>query len=261
MQTRAVIDHIVHWLIDYLDQSGMRGFVVGVSGGIDSAVTATLCAMSARSVLALNLPLQQAVDQSSRASGHIGWLKERYPTVKGVTLDLTPLFECLQGVLPGDIQDGLTMANARSRLRMLTLYAFSTHHRMLVVGTGNRVEDFGVGFFTKYGDGGVDLSPIAELNKSEVYMLAEAMGILPEIIQAPPTDGLWPDNRPDESQIGASYDELEWAMDFEGRRGDEQALDLRQRDVLAIYRRFNRINRHKMVPIPVCAIPPRFKRQ
>ena len=261
MQTRAVIDHIVQWLIDYLDQSGMRGFVVGVSGGIDSAVTATLCAMSARSVLALNLPLQQAVDQSSRASAHIGWLEERYPAVKGVTLDLTPLFESLQGVLPGDIQDGLTMANARSRLRMLTLYAFSTHHRMLVVGTGNRVEDFGVGFFTKYGDGGVDLSPIAELKKSEVYTLAEAMGILPEIIQAPPTDGLWPDNRSDERQIGASYDELEWAMDFEGRRGDEQALDPRQRDVLAIYRRFNRINRHKMVPIPVCAIPPRFKLQ
>ena len=147
------------------------------------------------------------------------------------------------------------MANTRSRLRMLTLYAFSTHHRLLVAGTGNKVEDFGVGFFTKYGDGGVDLSPIADLMKSEVYALGREMGIIDEIIQAPPTDGLWSDNRSDESQIGATYDELEWAMLFNARQADEQALDPRQRQVLAIYRRFNRINQHKMSPIPVCTIP------
>jgi NAD+ synthase len=151
------------------------------------------------------------------------------------------------------------MANSRSRLRMLSLYAFATHHRMLVVGTGNKVEDFGVGFYTKYGDGGVDLSPIADLMKSEVYALAKAMGILDEIIQAPPTDGLWSDNRSDESQIGATYDELEWAMAFEAAQGDEQALDHRQQKVLAIFRKFNRINRHKMRPIPICTIPARIR--
>jgi NAD+ synthase len=138
---------------------------------------------------------------------------------------------------------------------MVTLYAFSTHHRMLVAGTGNKVEDFGVGFYTKYGDGGVDLAPIADLLKSQVYALAKAMGINDEIQQAAPTDGLWTDNRSDESQIGASYDELEWAMVFQAGRGDEQALDARQREVLAIFRKFNRINRHKMEPIPVCTIP------
>lgn len=259
MQTQAVIDHIVDWLTDYLDQARLHGFVVGVSGGIDSAVTATLCAMTGRVVLALNLPLFQAPDQTCRSAAHIRWLRERHSRVEAVTVELTPVFESLQRVLPRAVQDDLTLANTRSRLRMLTLYAFSTHYQMLVVGTGNRVEDFGVGFFTKYGDGGVDLLPIADLMKSEVYALARAMGILPEIIQAPPTDGLWPDNRSDESQIGAGYDELEWAMAFDAAKGDERDLDSRQREVLAIFRRFNRINHHKMVPIPVCTIPSRIK--
>ena len=260
MQPLAVIDYIVKWLTRYLDQSGMKGFVVGVSGGIDSAVTSTLCAMTGYPGNALNMPICQAADQMSRAAKHIQWLAARYPTVEGVTVDLTPVFESLQQALPVAIQDDLSMANSRSRLRMLTLYGFATHHRLLVAGTGNKVEDFGVGFYTKYGDGGVDLSPIADLMKSEVYALAEAMDILEEIIQAPPTDGLWSDNRSDESQIGASYDELEWAMAYEAGNGDEASLDPRQRDVLAIFRKFNRINRHKMVPIPVCSIPIRIKR-
>ncbi|MBC2742132.1 MAG: NAD(+) synthase [Desulfosarcina sp.] len=255
MQTQLVIDHIVKWLTQYLDQSGMKGFVVGVSGGIDSAVTSTLCAMTGYTVKALNMPIYQAPDQVSRSANHIQWLQGRYASVDGVTVDLTPVFESLQSALPDAIQDGLTLANSRSRLRMLTLYAFSTHHRMLVAGTGNKVEDFGVGFYTKYGDGGVDLSPIADLKKSEVYVLAKAMGISDEIIQAPPTDGLWNDNRSDESQIGATYDELEWAMAFNAGKGDEQALEPRQREVLSIFRKFNRINRHKMSPIPVCIIP------
>ena len=261
MQTSAVIDHIVKWLTQYLDQSGMKGFVVGVSGGIDSAVTSTLCAKTGRPVKVLNMPICQAADQVSRAANHIRWLAAHYPTVEGVTVDLTPAFESLKSTLPEAIQDDLSMANTRSRLRMLTLYGFSTHHRLLVAGTGNKVEDFGVGFYTKYGDGGVDLSPIADLMKSEVYLLAEAMGIIDDIIQAPPTDGLWSDNRSDESQIGATYDELEWAMAFEAGKCDEASVDARQREVLAIFRKFNRINRHKMVPIPVCTIPIHIKEE
>jgi NAD+ synthase len=259
MQTQPVIDHIVQWLIQYLNQSELSGFVVGVSGGIDSAVASALAARTGLPVKALNMPILQASDQVSRSAKHLDWLEAHYSNVEGVTVDLSPVFESLQQTLPRGIQDNLTMANTRSRLRMVTLYSFSTHHRMLVVGTGNKVEDFGVGFYTKYGDGGVDLAPIADLMKSEVYALAKTMGIIDEIIQAPPTDGLWSDNRSDESQIGASYDELEWAMAFEAAGDDERRLDARQCEVLAIYRRFNRINRHKMLPIPVCDIPAGLK--
>jgi NAD+ synthase len=259
MQTQAVIDHIVHWLTDYLDQSGLKGFVVGVSGGIDSAVTSTLCALTGAPVKVLNMPIHQEPDQVHRSASHIAWLTEQYDNVEGITVDLTSVFGALQSVLPDDIQDDLSMANSRSRLRMVTLYAVSTHHRMLVAGTGNKVEDFGVGFYTKYGDGGVDLSPIADLMKSQVYALAKTFGIIDSIVKAPPTDGLWTDNRSDESQIGASYDELEWAMAFAAAAGDETAIDARQRDVLSIFRKFNRINRHKMLPVPVCRIPAHIK--
>jgi NAD+ synthase len=148
------------------------------------------------------------------------------------------------------------MANVRSRMRMLTLYAFAGHYRYLVAGTGNKVEDFGVGFFTKYGDGGVDLSPIADLNKTEVYALAKELGIIQSIQQAKPTDGLWDDDRSDEDQLGASYPELEWAMQFSG---NESALNEREREVLVIYRKLNKANKHKMIPIPVCHIPPELK--
>ena len=259
MDPQAVVDHIVHWLTDYLESSGMQGFAVGVSGGIDSALTSTLCALTGKPVHALNMPILQAPDQVSRSSRHIDWLMHHYPHVQGLTVDLTPALTALQGAFPREIQDDLSMANTRSRLRMLTLYAVSTHHRMLVAGTGNKVEDFGVGFYTKYGDGGVDLSPIADLLKSEVYTLARHMEIIDAIIQAPPTDGLWNDNRSDESQIGASYDELEWAMEFESGKGSEDRLEERQQAVLAIYRKFNRVNRHKMLPIPICTIPDQLK--
>ena len=259
MNTQPVTDHIVKWLCDYLEQSGMNGFVVGVSGGIDSALTSTLCAKTGKPVKALNMPIHQAADQVSRSANHIAWLVERFDNVDGVTVDLTPLFESAKATFPEDIQDDLTMANTRSRLRMVTLYGVSTHHRMLVAGTGNKVEDFGVGFYTKYGDGGVDVSPIADLLKSEVYALAKSLGVIDEIIQAPPTDGLWNDNRSDESQIGATYNELEWAMSVDAADVDEASFDPRQREVLSIYRKFNRINRHKMMPIPVCRIPARLK--
>lgn len=257
MQTTEVSDYIVKWLSDYCDQAGMTGFVVGVSGGTDSAVTSTLCALTGKSVLALNMPIYQATDQVTLAYEHIRWLEANYGNVQGIDINLTPAFKSIEEALPTEIQDGLSMANSRSRLRMLTLYAFSTHYRMLVAGTGNKVEDFGVGFYTKYGDGGVDLSPIADLVKSEVYLLGRELGILEKIISAPPTDGLWEDGRTDESQIGASYDELEWAMSYDP--DSQPDLTARQKEVLAIYLSYHRANRHKMVPIPVCKIPDDLK--
>jgi len=254
MKTEKVIGHIVQWLLDYLDQSGLKGFAIGVSGGIDSAVTSTLCAKTGKPVLALNMPIHQAKDQVSRSSAHIAWLKKHFPAVKGIDIELTPVFEQIKTCFPEDIQDGLTMANTRSRLRMLSLYAFASSHKLLVVGTGNKVEDFGVGFFTKYGDGGVDISPIADLTKSQVYGLGKDLGINEAILTAPPTDGLWEDNRTDESQIGATYAELEWAMQHLASSG-KKVLSDRQKEIVAIYKKFNTANHHKMIPIPVCLVP------
>jgi len=258
MNTEIVIGYIIKWLNDYCECSGLKGFVVGVSGGIDSAVTSTLCAKTGRLVHALNMPIYQDKTQGSLAGKHIQWLENNFSNVKGIDVDLTRPFQELESTLPPDIQDGLTMANTRSRMRMVTLYAFATHHRMLVAGTGNKVEDFGVGFYTKYGDGGVDISPIADLMKSEVYKLGKALGVTEDIIQAPPTDGLWKDNRTDESQIGATYAELEWAMQHEVGPGTEQ-LSERQKAVLSIYRKFHEANRHKIEPIPVLKIPDSIK--
>ncbi len=204
--------------------------------------------------MALNMPIFQAKNQDSLSSRHIAWLEKTFPNVQGLRVDLSDVFKALDSTFPADIQDDLSMANTRSRLRMLTLYAFASHHRFLVVGTGNKVEDFGVGFFTKYGDGGVDISPIADLLKSEVFLLGKALGIIEDILAAPPTDGLWADNRTDESQIGASYAELEWAMAaVKGQK--TKTLTARQKDVLAIFHRFQAQNRHKMDPIPVIKIP------
>jgi NAD+ synthase len=255
MQTPKIIKHIVNWLAAYGDVSNLNGYVVGVSGGIDSAVTSTLCARTAKEVMVLNMPIYQDPGQLSLAEQHINWLKHNYKKIREMKLDLTPIFQAVEKTLPADIQDDLTSANTRARVRMLTLYAVASHHKMLVVGTGNKVEDFGVGFFTKYGDGGVDISPIADLVKSEVYMLGKELGIIEAILNAKPTDGLWVDNRTDESQIGATYAELEWAMGFESTPGDENRLSARQQEVLGIYRHLRRINSHKMKPIPVCVIP------
>ena len=264
MQTPDVAEYIVSWLKTYVEKSGLNGFTIGVSGGIDSAVTSTLCARTGKRVLAVNMPIFQAKDQVSRASGHIAWLTKSHGNVTGIDMELTPVLEQIQTHFPKDIQDNLTMANTRSRLRMMTLYAFASHHRMLVAGTGNRVEDFGVGFYTKYGDGGVDISPIADLMKSQVYALGQFLNISQTILTAPPTDGLWEDDRTDESQIGATYAELEWAMAYLSSQKNfehpqDSGLDSRQKEVLSIYKKFNRINRHKMEPIPVCKIPSELK--
>ncbi|HKK91460.1 MAG TPA: NAD(+) synthase [Desulfobacteraceae bacterium] len=262
MQTVEVIDYIVQWLADYAQDSGLNGFVVGVSGGVDSAVTSVLCARTGKKVIALDMPIHQDQGQKALAAQHIQWLEQKYANVEGVETDLTASFTAIQRDLPLEIQDDLAMANTRSRLRMLALYAFASHYRLLVAGTGNRVEDFGVGFYTKYGDGGVDLSPIADLMKSQVYTLAREMKIIEGIVAADPTDGLFDDSRTDEGQLGASYAELEAAMAFEADSPgpeDEAELDARQRKVLGIYRRLNRANRHKMVPVPVCTIPEHLK--
>jgi NAD+ synthase len=259
MNAKKVVEYIVNWLTDYSESSKTNGFVVGISGGIDSAVTSTLCAKTGKKVIVLNMPIRQHSAEYNRANEHIDWLKKKFTNVESFEVELTPVFEELEQVLPKDIQDWLTMANARARLRMTTLYAFASHHKLLVAGTGNKVEDFGVGFFTKYGDGGVDISPIADLVKTEVYTLANYLGIVKSIQEAAPTDGLWADGRNDEDQIGATYPELEWAMNFLENPGNFSDLTTRQREVLDIYERLHKANLHKMQPIPVCKIPENIK--
>jgi len=260
MKTIQIIDHIVNWLNAYLDKSGLKGFCIGVSGGIDSAVTSCLCAKTGKPVLALDMPIYQAQDQVDRSVEHIAWLEKNFDNVKGINVELTSIFDEIKLSFPDSIQDGMTMANTRSRLRMLTLYAFASNHKMLVTGTGNKVEDFGVGFYTKYGDGGVDLSPIADLKKTQVYTLGKELGIIEDILTAAPTDGLWEDERSDESQIGATYKELEWAMQYlcssqKESLPKQEILTDRQRKVLLIYKDFHKTNRHKMEAIPICKIP------
>ena len=254
-----MIQHITGWLQDYVAQSGTTGFVVGVSGGIDSAVTSTLGAMTGLPLLCLEMPIRQSRTQVSRAQEHIAWLKSHHANVDTVDVELTPVFDALLRALP-EAQDTpsreMSLTNTRARLRMATLYYFAALHGRIVLGTGNKVEDFGIGFFTKYGDGGVDLSPIADLNKTEVYALGGELGIIEAIMTAPPTDGLWGDDRTDEDQIGASYPELEWAMAFSG---DEAGLSERERHVLAVYNSLHAANKHKMEPIPVCMIPADLK--
>ena len=257
MKTKEVINYIVNWLDEYASKAGMEGFVLGISGGIDSAVTSTLCAMTGKKLICLNLPIHQAPNQFDRSNKHIAWLKENFEGVSSEVVDLTTTFDQTCEDFPAEIQDQLTMANVRARLRMTTLYAFAGHHKYLVAGTGNKVEDFGVGFFTKYGDGGVDLSPIADLVKTQVYAIAAELNIIEEIQQAKPTDGLWGDDRTDEDQIGASYPELEWAMNYIEQNKTTE-LTQRQAEVMRIYKSLNRANQHKMVPIPVCEIPKEF---
>jgi NAD+ synthase len=203
------------------------------------------------------MPIHQHPDQLKRAHDHMHWLTDTYSNVSSVEVDLTDSFESLRRAIPIEVSNHeLSMANTRARLRMTTLYAIGQTNTCLVAGTGNKIEDFGVGFYTKYGDGGVDLSPIADLTKSEVWALAKHLGVSAVITNAKPTDGLWGEDRTDEDQLGASYPELEWAMEFQGNESD---LSDRQREVLAIYRRFNAVNQHKMQPIPVCIIPEKLR--
>lgn len=251
-----VIDHIVAWLKAYAQDSKTNGFVVGVSGGIDSALTSTLCAKTGLPVICLEMNIHQENKQVSRAQNHIVWLEKHFTNVSHHTLVLTQVFESFKASMPITEKNEiafLSLANTRARFRMSTLYYFAALHRYLVAGTGNKVEDFGVGFYTKYGDGGVDLSPIADLMKSDVFALAKELDINREIQEAAPTDGLWGDNRTDEDQLGASYDELEWAM--HNTESDASQFSTREQKVMEIYQRLHRQNKHKMEPIPVCEIP------
>ncbi len=262
MNTEKVTNHIVNWLKDYATKAGVKGFVIGISGGIDSAVTSALCAKTGLELLCLEMPIHQAPSQVNRALNHIEWLKSNFSNVNFTQVNLTPVFDSLIESMPkvdNEEDRFMPLANTRARLRMTSLYYFAALKGLLVAGTGNKVEDFGVGFYTKYGDGGVDLSPIADLMKSEVYDLARFMGINQEIIAASPTDGLWGDDRTDEDQIGASYDELEWAMKAIDE-GLTDNLSDRKTKVLAIYNRLHEANTHKMIPIPICEVSEEMKK-
>jgi len=262
MQTQKIIDHIVNWLKEYAVKANVKGYVIGVSGGVDSGVVSTLCAMTGLDVLLIEMPIRQKADQVNRAQEHIEDLKKRFPNVKGHTVNLTPVFESFEGIVSdhaeGNANNNLALANTRSRFRMLTLYYFGQLHGLLVCGTGNKVEDFGIGFYTKYGDGGVDVSPIADLYKTEVYQLAGALDLIESIKNAIPTDGLWDAERTDEDQIGATYPELEKIQKEYGTKAVEE-YEGRDKEVFMIFDRMHKAARHKMVPIPVCDIPEEWR--
>jgi NAD+ synthase len=241
---------ITKWLESYCNKTKTDGFVIGVSGGVDSALTSTLCAMTGKKVIVVSLPILQPKDQLLRSEKHIAWLCENFKNVSSIIINLTDTFLTFKNT--GNYSD-LALANTRSRLRMSALYAVANSNNLLVAGTGNKVEDYGIGFFTKYGDGGVDLSPIADLLKSEVREMCRYLKVLPELSEAVPTDGLWEDNRSDEDQIGATYDELEWALKYYDKYGINcDGLSERQKQILNVYAERHTKNKHKLEVPPVC---------
>ncbi|MEC4003095.1 NAD(+) synthase [Flavobacterium sp. SUN052] len=262
IQVEKVNEHIVNWLKQYAINAKVNGFVVGISGGVDSAVTSTLCAQTGLPTLCVEMPIHQAQNQVNRGREHIDQLQKRFSNVTRAEANLTPIYESFKTEVPkseNEAKYNLSLANTRARLRMTTLYYFAGIHGYLVAGTGNKVEDFGVGFYTKYGDGGVDLSPIADLMKSDVYALGQFLQIPESIQKAAPTDGLFGDNRTDEDQLGASYDELEWAMLEDEQGNTAENFAGRQKEVFEIYKRLNFVNKHKMESIPVCEIPHQYR--
>ena len=244
MEASKKVLFIRNWISNYIDSmpSKAKSLVIGISGGIDSSVSSTLSAMTGLRTIVLSMPIKQKSNQHDLSQKHLEWLKSNFKNVEGHTIKLDNLFDEFKSSLSNfDNEHG--MANSRARLRMTTLYQVAAANNGIVVGTGNKVEDFGVGFYTKYGDGGVDISPIADCNKTEVWELGKELKILDEIIEAPPTDGLWDDGRTDEGQLGLSYRELEEAMINENSTNRDKYLKIRK------------INLHKMEPIPVCKIP------
>ena len=244
-------EDISNWILNYANSNNISTLVVGVSGGIDSAVTSTLCAKTGLRTLVINMPIHQNDPEYNLSNQHMMWLMSNWNNVESHIINLSETFDVLKNELSKKEVSDISMANTRARIRMATLYSLSGSNNGIVVGTGNKVEDFGVGFFTKYGDGGVDISPIADLYKSEVYLLAESLGIIQEIQEAAPTDGLWSDGRTDEDQIGATYDELEWAMNEIDNPSAEKELNERLAEVMRIYLKLNSMNSHKMNPIPI----------
>jgi len=231
-------ERIVKWIKDYADENKIQSLVVGVSGGIDSAVVSTLCAETGLPTFPLGMPIHQDSDQESLSDIHLAWLEKKYKNVKTLKFNLTKVFEKFKEALQEYSHDDLALANSRSRIRMITLYQIAGKYNGIVVGTGNKVEDYGIGFYTKYGDGGVDIAPIADIYKTEVWELGRHLGVNEKIIEASPTDGLWDDKRTDEDQLGASYAQLEEAMEY----GTGPAVK--------ILETFNGRNKHKMESIP-----------
>ena len=256
MKSKQQINYITKWIKDYATKNKIKTLVVGVSGGIDSAVVSTLCARTGLTTIAVSMPIKQSKTTHKLSMAHGAWLADNFDNVLHVQRDLTPTFKQFEKLFPEG--SALAFANSRSRLRMICLYQIAQDQGGIVVGTGNKVEDFGVGFFTKYGDGGVDISPIGDCLKTEVWAMGRDLGIFQEIIDAAPTDGLWDDGRTDESQLGMSYPELEHAMSLDQLHDDDieiKSLDRQGRTKLKRYREIRARNLHKMQPIPVCQMP------
>jgi NAD+ synthase len=255
MTPRQRIKHITKWIRDYARRAKIDTLVVGISGGIDSSVVSALCAETGLKTIVVQMPIRQNRKLDNLSSAQASWLLERYPdNVTHMSMDLTPVFSAFEKKVGPFGDSELAFANSRARLRMMTLYQIAQCHGGIVVGTGNRVEDFGVGFFTKYGDGGVDISPIGDCLKTEVWDMARELGIEQEIIDAPPTDGLWDDGRTDESQLGMTYPELEHAMALDSADNcvyDPLTLTKTEKAQLKKYREIRARNMHKMMPIPV----------
>ena len=244
MNSKDKIVYITNWIKDYAKSinNNPTTLVIGVSGGVDSALTSTLCAQTGLKTIAVSMPIKQNSSQHDLSLRHLEFLEQNYPNVETKIIELDNVFKTFQNTMQ-NFDSELAFANSRSRLRMVTLYQIAQSNNGIVVGTGNKVEDFGVGFYTKYGDGGVDISPIADCNKTEVWELGKELNILQEIIEAPPTDGLWDDGRTDEGQLGLTYSELEEAMNNENSINRDKYIKIRN------------ANLHKMDPIPVCKIP------
>ena len=252
MIPRKRAKYITKWIQSYAKDNKIQTLVVGVSGGIDSSVVSTLCAETGLPTVVVSMPIRQSSQTHTLSQRHLDWLVERYPNVTGYTIDLTPTFDQFEKTM-GSHDSELAFANSRARLRMACLYQVAQSANGIVVGTGNKVEDFGVGFFTKYGDGGVDISPIGDCMKTQVWEMGKSLGVDPDIIEAAPTDGLWADGRTDENQLGMTYPELEQAM-----IDDTSGMAIIETDRRARWRRYCDIrkrNMHKMNPIPVCSMP------
>ena len=248
-------DRIVGWISEYcLTHPKLKSLVVGISGGIDSSVVSTLCALTGMPTYVVGMPINQLEKQESLSDAHGEWLSKKFNNVTFVKTDMSSVYDSFLQTISNDIGENfatnkLAQANTRSRFRMVTLYQIAATTNGIVVGTGNKVEDYGVGFYTKYGDGGIDIAPIADLYKTEVWRLGEHLGVDERIISAPPTDGLWDDGRTDEDQIGTSYAMLEWVME-KGLLEDPLFLNEEQTNAINVYQKFHMQNKHKMVEIP-----------
>ena len=244
MNSDKKITYISNWIKDYAISLPFNppSLIIGVSGGIDSAVTSTLCAKTGLKTIAVSMPIKQNQSQHDLSLRHLKWLEDSFDNVEIMTIELDEVFKSFELTMT-NFNNKLAFANSRSRLRMVTLYQIAQSNKGIVVGTGNKVEDFGVGFYTKYGDGGVDISPIADCTKTDVWNMGKSLGIMNEIIEAAPTDGLWDDSRNDESQLGLTYEQIEEAMNNSNSKYYDKYLEIREP------------NLHKMKPIPVCIIP------